>query len=46
MVQLAGRRCSGAYKPACQTASVVLEEVRHAGGWDIAFLAEFPVMHK
>jgi biopolymer transport protein TolR len=26
--------------------SVVLDEVRHAGIWDIAFLAEFPVMHK
>jgi biopolymer transport protein ExbD len=26
--------------------SVVLDEVRHAGIWDIAFLAEFPVMPK
>jgi biopolymer transport protein ExbD len=26
--------------------SVVLNEARHAGIWDIAFLAEFPVMHK
>jgi biopolymer transport protein TolR len=26
--------------------SAVLDEVRHAGLWDIAFLAEFPVMHK
>jgi biopolymer transport protein TolR len=26
--------------------SAVLDEVRHAGIWDIAFLAEFPVMHK
>jgi biopolymer transport protein ExbD len=26
--------------------SVVLDEVRHAGIWDIAFLAEFPVMHR
>jgi hypothetical protein len=25
---------------------VVLDEVRHAGIWDIAFLAEFPVMHR
>jgi len=25
---------------------VVLDEVRHAGIWDIAFLAEFPVMHQ
>ena len=26
--------------------SVVLDEVRHAGIWDIVFLAEFPVMPK
>lgn len=26
--------------------SIVLDEVRHAGIWDIAFLAEFPVMHR
>jgi biopolymer transport protein ExbD len=26
--------------------SAVLDEVRHAGIWDIAFLTEFPVMHK
>jgi biopolymer transport protein ExbD len=26
--------------------SVVLDEVRHAGIWDIAFLADFPAMHK
>ena len=26
--------------------SVVLDEVRHVGIWDIAFLAEFPVMHQ
>jgi len=26
--------------------SVVLDQVRHAGIWDIAFLAEFPVMHR
>lgn len=26
--------------------AVALDEVRHAGIWDIAFLAEFPVMHK
>jgi biopolymer transport protein ExbD len=26
--------------------SAVLDEVRHAGLWDVAFLAEFPVMHK
>jgi biopolymer transport protein ExbD len=26
--------------------AIALDEVRHAGIWDIAFLAEFPVMHK
>jgi biopolymer transport protein ExbD len=26
--------------------SIVLDELRHAGIWDIAFLAEFPVMHR
>jgi biopolymer transport protein ExbD len=26
--------------------AIALDEVRHAGIWDIVFLAEFPVMHK
>ncbi len=26
--------------------AIALDEVRHAGIWDIAFLAEFPVMHR
>lgn len=26
--------------------TIALDEVRHAGIWDIAFLAEFPVMHR
>ena len=26
--------------------AVALDEVRHTGIWDIAFLAEFPVMHR
>ena len=26
--------------------AIALDEVRHAGIWEIAFLAEFPVMHR